>query len=218
MTHPTRALDTPRVPAPPGVPVPGLPDADLRRGFDAVLSEREPGAGLWVFAYGALLWERDFAWDEERVAGLSGLEVRYCLWDERNRGTPEHRSFTLGLRPGEGCTGAALHLAENGVEDNAWKVWRHEMPPGYYRARWVWVETEVGPVRALTFVADPDHPLYAGDVPESEVATVLASTSGEGGTAAEYLINTVKALRERGVPNPYLDRLHESVASRARTT
>lgn len=216
MTQPARALASPRSPAPPGVPVPRLSDADLRRGFDAVLSEREPGAGLWMFAYGALLWERDFAWDEERVAGLPGLDVRYCLWDERNRGTPERRSFTLGLRPGGGCAGAALHLAESGVEENAWKVWRHEMPPGYYRARWVPVETEAGPVRALTFEADPDHPLHAGDVPEAELAAVLASTSGEGGTAAEYLINTVEALRERGVPNPYLERLHEAVAPRVR--
>lgn len=144
--------------------------------------------------------------------------MRYCLWDERNRGTPEHRSFTLGLCPGGGCAGAALHLAESGIEDNLWRIWQHEMPPGYYRARWVWVRTEGGPVRALTFVADPDHPLYAGDVPEAEVAAILASTSGKGGPAPEYLINTVKALRERGVPNPDLERLHEAVASRARTT
>lgn len=218
MTQPARALHASRLPAPPGVPVPGLPDDDLRRGFEATLSEREPGAGVWVFAYGALLWERDFACDEERVAELPGLAVRYCLWDERNRGTPEHRSFTLGLCPGEGCAGAALHLAEGGVEDNLWKIWRHEMPPGYYRARWVWVGTEAGPVRALTFVADPDHPLYAGDVPEAEVAAVLASTSGEGGTAAEYLLNTAGALRERGAPNPYLERLHESVVPPARAT
>lgn len=218
MTHPAQALDVSRFPAPPGVPIPGLPDTELRRCFDVVLSEREAGAGVWVFAYGALLWERDFAWDEERVAELPGLAARYCLWDERNRGTPDRRSFTLGLLPGEGCTGAVLHLAETGLEDELWKVWQHEMPPGHYRARWVEVRTEAGPVRALTFVADPEHPLYAGDVPEAEVAAVLASTSGKGGAAAEYLLKTSEALRERGVPDPYLERLQEAVVSRARTT
>lgn len=80
MTHPARALHSPHLPAPPGALVPGLSDAELRHGFEAVLSEREAGAGGWVFAYGALLWERDFAWDEERVAGLPDLTVRYCLW------------------------------------------------------------------------------------------------------------------------------------------
>lgn len=215
MTHPARVSPAPRLPAPPGVPVPALPEAELRRGFAAVLSEREAGAGVWVFAYGALLWEREFAWDEERVAELPGLTARYCLWDERNRGTPERRSYTLGLLPGDGCAGAVLHLAETGLEDDLWKVWQHEMPPGYYRARWVDVRTEAGPVRALTFVADAGHPLYAGDVPEAEVAAVLASTSGEGGTASEYLLETARALRERGVPDPYLERLRGPVASRA---
>lgn len=216
VTHLAQVSHISRLLAPPGVPVRGLPEAEFRRGFDAVLSEREAGDGVWLFAYGALLWERGFAWDGERIAELPGLAARDCLWDERSRGTLDRRSYTLGLLPGDGCAGAAPHLAETGSEDDLWKVWRHEMPPGYDRVRRVDVRTGAGPVRALTFVADAGHPLYAGDVPEAEVAAVLASTSGESGTASEYLPETARAPRERGVPDPYLERLQGLVTSRAR--
>ena len=191
---------------------------ELRRGFEAILAERETGAGVWPSAYGALLRGRELARDRERGAHLSGPAARYRLWDERNRGTPERRSFTPGSRPGEGCAGAALHLAEAGIEDDLWKIWRHEMPPGYYRACWVEVRTGAGPVRALTFVADARHPLHAGDVPGAKVAAVLASTSGEGGAAPDHPLKTLQALRERGVPAPYLKRRHELVVARARAT
>lgn len=215
MTNPAQAKHLPRLPAPPGIPVPGPSEAELRQGFEAVLSERQPGAGLWVFAYGALLWDRSFAWDEERVATLPGLARRYCLWDERNRGTPEHRSLTLGLIPGEACSGAALHLAEDGLAENFWTVWQHEMPPGTYEARWVDLETGAGPVRAVTFVADPGHPLFAEPMPDAVVARILASTSGEGGPALDYLHRTGAAMRERGVPDPFLDRLQALAAETA---
>lgn len=97
--------------------------------MQAVLAERE-GPGLWVFAYGALLWERPFAWDEERAGRVQGMIRRYALWDEHSRGTPEHRSLTQGLEAGAGaCQGAAVHLPEHGLEDALRSVWQHEVPP-----------------------------------------------------------------------------------------
>lgn len=58
--------------------------------------------------------------------------------DERSRGTLAHPSLTLGLQPGEGpCLGAALHLSERNLADNLWQVWKQEMSPGFYEARWV---------------------------------------------------------------------------------
>ncbi len=212
----TAALIEARTPAriQAGIPPTPVPEEALRRGAKAILSERK-GSGIWVFAYGALIWDHVYKHDEQRVATVRGMVRRYCLRDTRNRGTPARPSLTLGLEPADGaCTGMAVHLPESGLEANFWAVWQHEMAGGTYDARWVQAGTAGGMLDAVTFVADPLHPLFAGHLPEEEVAGTLAATSGPGGPAADYLRRTAEAMREHGAPDPYLDRLASAVAGR----
>lgn len=191
-----------------------VPDDVLRRGADAILADRL-GDGIWMFAYGTLIWERPYASDGERIGALHGMARRYCLRDDRNRGTPEHPSLTLGLVPdGGACSGLAIHLAEPDLAQNFWTVWKHEMAAGFYEARWVQVLTTAGPVEAVTFVADPLHPLFAGHLEDDAVADILAATAGPGGPAADYLRRTADAMRHRGAADPYLERLASRVAAR----
>ena len=191
-----------------------VPDDVLRRGADAILADRL-GDGVWVFAYGALIWERPYASDGERIGTLHGMARQYCLRDDRNRGTPEHPSLTLGLVPDRGaCSGLVVHLAEPDLTQNFWAVWEHEMAGGFYNARWVQVLTAAGPLDAITFVADPLHPLFAGLLDDDAVADILATAAGPGGPAADYLRQTSDAMRHRGAPDPYLERLASLVAAR----
>lgn len=195
-----------------GAVIPGLSEAELRRGADEVLSERA-GPGLWVFAYGALLWDGTVAQDEERPGEVGGLSARYCLRDEQGRGTPERPSLTLGLQPDTGpCLGAALHMPERDLAETFWQVWKQEMSPGFYEARWVQVRTDGGMLDAVTFLADPAHPLFAGAMPEDEVARILATTAGPGGTAIDYLDRTAEAMLRLGMRDAYLERLRDKVA------
>lgn len=198
----------------PAEPVQSVPEATLERQRRAILAERN-GSGLWVFAYGSLLWERPLACDAERVGRVSGMIRRSCLWDERDRGTPEQRSLTLGIEPGSGaCSGAVLHLPKQGLDEALRAVWQHEMACGFYEPRWVSVATQAGPVRAVTFVADAQQPHYAGAMPPERVADILAGTAGLNGSAAEYLLNTAEWLRAHGNPDAGLDRLSGMVAER----
>ncbi len=191
-----------------------VPDDVLRRGADAILADR-PGEGVWVFAYGALIWDRTYATDGERAGTLHGMARRYCLHDDRNRGTPERPSLTLGLVPDEGaCSGLVVHLAEPDLAENFWAVWKHEMAAGFYRACWVQVLTAAGPLEAVTFIADLLHPLFAGLLEDDAVADILATTAGPGGPAADYLRRTADALRHRGAADPYLERLATLIAAR----
>ncbi len=225
MTILTRALIEARLPltVAAGAQPATVPEAELRRGMGRVLDERRTTDGIWVFAYGALIWTGD-ANDAARPGTVDGLVRRYCIWDNRNRGTVEQPALTLGLaetrsvcgwdrRPGA-CGGVAYHLAEDTVQDTLWTVWKQEMSGGYYTAEWVDVATEAGPVAAVTFVADPRHPLYAGAVPESEIVDLLAAGVGPGGTAASYLLQTADALRGWGIPDPDLEQLEAAVAQR----
>lgn len=217
MTILTRALIEARLPltVAAGAQPATVPEAELRRGMGRVLDRRRAADGIWVFAYGALIWEDGFAYDAARAGTVDGLARRYCIWDNRNRGTVEQPALTLGLdrQPGA-CGGVAFHLAEEAVQEALWTVWKQEMSGGYYTAEWVQVATEAGPVAAVTFVADPRHPLYAGEVPESEIVDLLAAGVGPGGTAASYLLRTADALRGRGIPDAELERLEAAVARR----
>lgn len=219
----THALIAARLPPgrKPERPPARVPDEALRGTMQAALAARPQGR-LWVFAYGALMWQRDSVPHDAALGGrLRGFARRYCVRDAHDRGTPEAPSLTLGVEPapGEACGGVLFRLPEAGEEEAQalWKVWQHEMPPGFYIAQWVDVSTEEdgeAERRALTFVADASHPLYAGRMPEAEVADALARGVGPQGTAAAYLLDTAEALRREGMPDPLLERLSEAVAAR----
>lgn len=216
MTLLTRALIEARLPltVAAGTQPATVPEAELRRGMQRVLEQRQAGDGIWVFAYGALIWQGGDH-DAARVGTVEGLVRRYCVWDNRNRGTVAQPALTLGLdrRPGA-CAAVALHLAEDTVQEALWTVWTQEMSGGYYTAEWVDVATEAGPVAAVAFVADPRHPLYAGAVPDPEVVDLLAAGVGPGGTAADYLLQTADALRGWGIPDMDLECYKAAVARR----
>lgn len=197
-----------------------VPDRPLRDAMRAALATRPPGR-LWVFAYGSLMWDRGSVPHDSALGGrLPGFARRYCLRDENDRGTPEAPSLTLGVEPapnGETCGGVLFRLPAASEEEALWKVWRHEMPSGFYVARWV--DVSIGPggeagQRALTFVADSGHRLYAGRLPEKEVADALARGVGPQGPAAAYLLDTAEALRREGMPDPLLERLETAVGAR----
>ena len=199
----------------PDQPPPDVPEAELRRGMRRVLDNRPERGGIWVFAYGSLIWEGGFEHDDDPVGTVEGLIRRYCIWDMRNRGTPARPALTLGLQRGPGvCAGVAFHLPEHGLEESLWTVWKQEMAGGYYTAEQVDVLTRRGSVAATTFVADPQPPLYAGSPGEALVAGNLAASAGAGGTAADYLAQTAAALRGRGASDPYLQRLENAVRPR----
>lgn len=194
-------------------PPPQVPEEVLRRGADQVLAERQ-GPGIGVFAYGSLLWEHPQGPGAKHPGRVRGMTPRYCLYDKKDRGTPERPSLTLGLEPGgEACSGAVLRFSDAELAEGFWDVWKREMSLGAYHARWVRVDTERGPLDAVSFVADPAHPLYAGALPEGEVARILATTSGRQGTAASYLGNTVEAWQGMGLHDSYLERLQARVTT-----
>jgi cation transport protein ChaC len=196
-----------------------VPDGPMRDGMEAALVARPPGR-LWVFAYGSLMWDRGAVpHDYAETGTLRGFARRYCLRDVHDRGVPEAPSLTLGIEPapGEACGGVLFRLPEQAEKDALWKVWRHEMPCGFYVAQWV--DVAAGPDgaeerRALTFVADSAHPLYAGRLPEAEVADALAVGVGPKGTAAVYLLDTADTLRREGMSDPLLERMTAAVAER----
>jgi len=78
--------------------------------------------------------------------------------------------------------------------------------------RWVTVQTDTGPVRALVFWAGPKGDGIALKLPLGRVAWILARACGHVGSCASYLYNTVAKLEEFGIHDQNLWRLQELVA------
>ena len=114
-----------------------LSDEALAASLAATLARRPHAAGWWVFAYGSLLWNPLFPFDEARPATLRGVHRRFCLWSKASRGTTDHPGLVLGLEPGGACRGVVYRLPSKTVKAELALLWRREMVTGAYHPRWV---------------------------------------------------------------------------------
>jgi cation transport protein ChaC len=196
---------------------PALTDDALRATMARFLASRPRGAALRLFAYGALMWEGTAMLSATaRPAILHDHARQFCLHDIHSRGTPQAPGLTTGLvpRPGAACSGLVLELPEDA--EALWPGWQQEMRPGFYRAAWVEAVPVPGgdALLAITFIADPSHRLWAGEMPEAAQAEVLAAAVGPLGSGAEYLRHAAEMLAAIGLPDPMLSRLSAEVARR----
>ena len=122
----------------------------------------------------------------------------------------------MALDHGGQCRGVLFDLPLGDLERQFGKLFRREFTskPANSMPRWIKVETNSGAVPALAFVMNRASPLYAGRLPLEEVAGVLARACGSWGSGAEYLLNTVTHLEERGIHDSNLWLLQRLVAER----
>ncbi|MDE2197884.1 MAG: gamma-glutamylcyclotransferase [Rhodospirillales bacterium] len=191
-----------------------LSDEERAASLAAILAARprqdaEDRAGVWVFAYGSLIWNPAIHVAERRIARVLGWHRAFCLSVKSGRGTPEKPGLMLGLRPGGSCAGAVLRVAEGDIAQELDLLWRREMIASGYVPRWVDVETPDGaPLgRAIAFTINPDGPAYAGDLSEHEIVRRLATARGMLGSGADYLFQTRDGLRAMGIADPELEAL-----------
>ncbi|HHZ10449.1 MAG TPA: gamma-glutamylcyclotransferase [Rhizobiales bacterium] len=191
-------------------------DTDYAAAVDGIIAGAPPG-DFWVFAYGSLIWNPEFDFDERRVALARGWRRSFCLgWDHRFRGSRETPGLMLALDRGGQCRGVVHRLPAASLEANLHRLIRREMSmvPSAFPPRWIGVETAEGPLAALTFAIDRKSGRYIGGLDDEAVADVLSTACGFRGSMAEYLFSTVSHLEELGIHDRHLWRLQELVAER----
>lgn len=175
-----------------------------------VAHARLDDGGLWVFGYGSLMWRPGFAFLERRGATLIGYRRRFCIFSHHHRGTAAVPGLVLGLDAGGRCPGVAFRVAADDVAASVDYLSERELIGYAYRPMAVpldlsTADTEVAEsVTAYTFVADPEHPHYAGDLGIDETARRVMSAEGKAGLNRDYLIQTVRHLAQSGVAEPDL--------------
>jgi cation transport protein ChaC len=191
-----------------------LPDDERNASLHAMLAARPAeggsaaGQGVWVFAYGSLIWNPMVEFAEREAAHTPDWHRSFCLATKGGRGTPENPGLMLGLRPGGGCTGVAFRIEEHLLEAELDLLWRREMVARGYIPRWVPLHDGQGRAMGagIAFTIDPEGPGYC-EYGDEEVAMRLATARGHMGTAAEYLYRTRDGLRELGIHCPFVERI-----------
>jgi len=156
---------------------------------------------LWVFGYGSLIWDPGFPVIERRIARALGWQRSFCMRSIHHRGSPEAPGLVLALdRAAEAsCTGIAMRV-EAGAEAATLAALRErELVSSAYLEIRLPVQTEAGPLEALSYVIDPDHAQYCGGLPLEEQARIIARATGGRGANRDYLTATVAHLTELGI-------------------
>ncbi len=162
---------------------------------------------LWVFGYASLLWRPEFEFKEHRPARVHGWHRALRMASRINRGTPERPGLVFALLPGGSCHGAVYRIPQARAAVELERLWRREMPTGVYDPRWLACHTAQGSVQALAFTLSRRSPQHLGRVPDAQMVEILRHASGRYGTTLEYLLETARALQERGVRDREIERL-----------
>jgi cation transport protein ChaC len=168
------------------------------------------GHDLWVFAYGSLMWRPGFAYEEARRALLTGYRRCFCLYSVHHRGTPQRLGMVLGLDRGGTCEGVAYRIAAANVPAIRAYLRSREIVNGVYREAVLTIELDGEPpqeVPALTFIVERAHPNYAERLPLAKQARLIRGARGLSGANVDYLVSTVRHLRELGIRERELERL-----------
>lgn len=194
-----------------------LTEAERAESLRATLAARPEGP-VWLFAYGSLIWNPAFRYEEQRTARIEGWHRAFCLSTVAGRGTLELPGLVLGLDAGGHCEGLALRLGEEDLEGELTLIWRREMVTSAYVPHWVELFDREGRCfgRAIAFTIDPSGPHYAGGLSMEAVIGRLAKAAGHLGSSADYLFQTRDGLRAHGIPDRELEALAAKVeAARA---
>lgn len=162
---------------------------------------------LWVFGYASLIWRPEFDTDERRAARVHGWHRALRMRSRINRGTPERPGLVFALLPGGACRGEVHRLPAARAEAELRRLWAREMPTGVYTPRWLPCSTPAGTVPALAFTLDRRHEACLERLPDAQMLDILRHARGRYGSTLDYLVETARALRERGIADREIERL-----------
>lgn len=162
---------------------------------------------LWIFGYASLLWRPEFQHDEHHPAFVRGWHRALRMASRINRGTPERPGLVFALLPGGSCHGAVYRVPRREAAATLEALWRREMPTGVYDPRWLPCATAGGTVDALAFTLSRKSPQHTGRLDDARLIEILRQARGRYGSTLEYLLETARALRERGIRDREIERL-----------
>ena len=166
---------------------------------------------IWVFAYGSLMWDPGFHFDEVRYATLDGASRSFRLLDTIGRGTPARPGLMAGLGRGGNCHGLAFRIAARQADAETDVIWMREMISPGYVAEFQALETPQGAVEGVAFFLDEACEHCLPSVRPDRAAKLIATGEGPGGTSRDYLEKLVVQMYRLGIEDAPVRALLASV-------
>lgn len=151
------------------------------------------------------MWNPGFDHSDFEVARLDGYRRALCVYSWVWRGSPERPGLVFGLAPGGSCDGRAIGVVpEDERSVLAYLDARELVTDVYSRHRLPITLADGRSVSAWTYLARPEHPQFAGDLPTRDAASFVRQGFGRGGPNDRYVQDTHDHLVELGIDDPWL--------------
>jgi cation transport protein ChaC len=183
-----------------------IQSSDLANTKGAPLSSN----GLWVFAYGSLMWKPDFLFERQVQGRLVGLHRSFCVRSIYYRGCYEKPGLVLGLDRGGACDGVLFYIPPTRALHTLNYLRKREQVTGVYRELYRPVQLLDGSgreFRALCYVADRGHKQYIGSLSLQRKAEIIKCCVGRSGKNIDYLLSTLRHMDELGFYDAELARI-----------
>ncbi len=167
---------------------------------------------LWIFGYGSLMWRPGFEHVESQHALLRGSHRSLCVYSHVHRGTEQKPGLVLGLDAGGSCRGIAFRVDSVSASATIDYLRAREQVTMIYREVLRSIELLDKPrrkVQAVCFLVDRLHRQYAGRLPVSKQAELVARGHGISGNNVDYVANTLSHLDEMGLKEHALQQVME---------
>ncbi len=165
---------------------------------------------LWVFGYGSLMWNPGIPFIEAIPARLTGYHRAFCIYSMHYRGTPARPGLILGLDHGGTCVGVAFRVPARDAVQTRHYVRTRELVTGVYREAHLPItllDDSRAEVLAMTFIAERQHPAYAGDLALARQVRIVRKAKGLTGFNLDYVLNTACHLQSLGIRERRIERL-----------
>ncbi len=184
------------------------PRERIEASMHAMLARRPGPDPVWLFAYGSLIWNPQFYFDESIPAALEGWRRSFSMRLVAGRGSIDQPGRMLTLSPGGHTKGLALRLNEETLEPELGMVWLREMVGGAYQPNWASLALADGrTVQAIVFTANPESILHELDDSIETVTPLIATAHGILGSNRDYVVQLNTALQEYGLNDDYIQAL-----------
>lgn len=165
---------------------------------------------FWVYAYGSLMWNPGFPYEEAQPGLIHGYHRSLCVLSTIYRGTPEHPGLVLGLDQGGSCCGRTFRVAPQHVNATLAYLEEREQVTKVYCPHFLSTKLSDGrTVQAYSFVVRHEHEQFAGNLSLEEQARLVAQGVGDRGLAIDYLASTVEHISDLGIRDTQLHEVLE---------
>jgi len=183
-----------------------MPVRDPQPLLERTLASCHPRHDLWIFGYASLIWRPEFHAAEQRPARIHGHHRALKMRSRLNRGTPETPGLVFALVPGGSCAGMVYRIERERAENELRRLWSREMPTGVYDPKWLQCNTAHGPVTALAFTLSKRSPSFTGALDDDTLLRIFRHARGRYGSTLDYLLETARCLRQRGIRDAAIER------------